>query len=128
MIKTNNARAFLWSSVRSWFERVRRAVDCLTAEGAPALPDGRCRCGGKGTWTVNARFSDDNPGTEIVEFLADHGVPFEEASACGLHEVLVRCTADDAMRLGNALRTLGTKELLLGELSCLLIIKPGGKS
>lgn len=128
MIKTNKARAFLWSGVRSWFERVRRAADCLTTEADAAFSDRRCRCGGNGTWTVNARFSEDNPGTDIVEFLADHGVPFEEASACGLHEVLIRCTQDDAMRLGNALQKLGTKDLLLGERSCVLIVKPGGKS
>ncbi|MGK2855974.1 MAG: hypothetical protein ACSLFQ_02080 [Thermoanaerobaculia bacterium] len=129
MTKTHKLRAFLWSiGAREWIERVRHALEYLTAEDDAVLsPDRRCRCGGRGTWTLNARFLDGSPGIEIVEFLTDHGVPFEEARACGLREIVIHCSQADAMRLADALQLLGTQALFVGEGSCLLTIRPGGK-
>lgn len=75
-------------------------------------------------WIVSARLLSGGTATELRQFLKDHGVRFAERRACGLVELTVRCTQDDALRLADALQLLGTRALFDGEGSCLLIVRP----
>lgn len=77
-------------------------------------------------WTLTASLLGGNFAVELRDFLKDHGVRFEERRACGLVELTVRCTKDDALRLADALQLLGTKSLFNGDESCLLVVRPGG--
>jgi hypothetical protein len=77
-------------------------------------------------WNVSARLLSGGTATELRRFLKDHGVKFAERRACGLVELTVRCTQDDALRVADALQLLGTQALFRDEGSCLLIVRPLG--
>jgi len=77
-------------------------------------------------WTLSARLLDGNLAVEIRDFLNDHSVRFADRRACGMVELIVRCTRDDALRLADALQFVGTRALFEDDGSCLLIVRPNG--
>lgn len=79
-------------------------------------------------WTISVRLLAGNLASELRDFLTDHSVPVEERQACGMVEMLVRCSERDALCLPDALQLLGTRALFDEDGSCLLIVRPEGDS
>ena len=75
-------------------------------------------------WSVSVRLLQGGTATELRRFLKDHRVQFAERRACGMVELIVRCTEPDALRLADALELVGTRALFDGDGACLLVVRP----
>jgi hypothetical protein len=75
-------------------------------------------------WTVTVGLLQGNAACAFRSFLQDHQVRFLERRACGMVELRIGCTQDDALRLADALQFVGTRALFDGDGACLIVVRP----